>query len=211
MRTTFEVHDVSNSHDELLTLWASGDGPERRAALEHVRQCAACRAESERLGKAIDALEGGTVGRVAEPAPKGGVARLLSRARGGRLSYFEEEVARLFDVSLEAARALLERAARGDFPEQLAPGVHFIPVVGGPRVATAMTTLVRIAPGATFPQHPHLGHEEVRVLEGGYRDSSGREVWRGEVQEMDKGTEHHFVAFDDVGCLCASVIHTEGD
>jgi putative transcriptional regulator len=45
----------------------------------------------------------------------------------------------------------------------------------------------------------------VLVLEGGYRDSTGVEVWRGEVQDMAGGTEHDFVAFEGIGCVCASV------
>jgi hypothetical protein len=30
-------------------------------------------------------------------------------------------------------------------------------------------------------------------------------VWRGEVQDMAAGTEHDFVAFEGIGCVCASV------
>lgn len=196
---------MSEPHDELVTLWTSGDEPERRAALEHVRGCEDCRAGSSKLGIAIDALlAGGTV----ETSSRGGegVAKLLQRARSGRVSYFVSEVARLFDLTDEAATALLERtkdeAAWEDGP---AVGVKLIGVVAGQRVPQAITALVKLDPGAQFPQHPHFGPEEVLVLEGGYRDSSGLEVWRGEVQKMGPGTEHHFVAFDGVGCICASV------
>lgn len=197
---------MSEPHDELVTLWTSGEGPERRAAIEHVRGCEECRAGTSKLGIAIDALEGGTVGRVDAPAPSGGVLRLLERTRSGRVSYFVAQVARLFDLSEEDAATLLERtkdpSAWEDGP---APGVKLIPVAAGKRVPEAMTALVKLDPGAEFPQHPHFGPEEVLVLEGGYRDSSGLEVWRGEVQKMSPGTEHHFVAFEGVGCICASV------
>jgi anti-sigma factor ChrR (cupin superfamily) len=71
-----------------------------------------------------------------------------------------------------------------------------------------MTALVRVEPNAVFPLHPHEGPEQVLVLEGGYRDSAGLEVWRGEVQLMAAGTEHFFTAFD-VGCICASVVMTD--
>lgn len=193
-------------HDELVTLWCTGETPERRAALEHVRGCAVCRSATAKLGLAIDALEGGTVGRLDAPAPPGGVSRLLQRARSGRASYFLSEVARLFDLSEEAASALLERTKDASaWEDGPAPGVKLIPVVAGPRVPEALTALVKLDPGATFPQHPHAGPEEVLVLEGGYRDSSGLEVWRGETQKMEPRTEHSFVAFDGVGCLCASV------
>lgn len=201
---------MSEPHDALLTLWTSGETPERRDALEHVRTCAACQEAAPRLGLAIDALEGGTVGRSDVPAPAGGVAKLLQRARGGRLSYFVPQVAQLFDLSTEDAAAVLARAERGEWEDGLAPGVKMIGVVGGPRVARAMTALVRVEANAVFPLHPHDGPEQVLVLEGGYRDSSGVEVWRGEVQPMAAGTEHFFTAFD-VGCICASVVMSDSE
>lgn len=199
---------MSEPHDALLTLWTSGDDPERRDALEHVRSCVACQEAAPRLGLALDALEGGTVGRSEVPVPSGGIAKLLQRARGGRLSYFVPQVAQLFDLSTEEAAAYVERAERGEWEDGLAPGVKMIGVVGGPRVHGAMTALVRVEPNAVFPLHPHEGPEQVLVLEGGYRDSTGLEVWRGEVQPMAAGTEHFFTAFD-VGCICASVVMTD--
>ena len=131
---------------------------------------------------------------------------MLARARGGRLSYLVSQVAALFDLSLQAAGELLARAERDEsWEEGPAPGVMLMPVNAGPQVPEALTALVRLSSGATFPRHPHFGAERVLVLEGGYRDSSGVEVWRGEIQEMAPGTEHDFVAFDGIGCVCASV------
>ncbi|MDP1827763.1 MAG: cupin domain-containing protein [Archangium sp.] len=197
---------MSEPHDELVTLWTSGTEVERNSALAHVRGCAACQAAAPKLGVAIDALEGGTVGRVPEAAPPGGVEALLARARSGRLSYFTAQVAALFDLSTEDASALLARAERNEgWEEGPAPGVLLLTVNAGPKVPEALTALVKLASGATFPLHPHFGPERVLVLEGGYRDSTGVEVWRGEVQDMAPGTEHDFVAFDGIGCVCASV------
>lgn len=198
---------MSEPHDELVLLWtAAGTEAERGLALEHVRTCAACQAAAPKLGAAIDALEGGTVGRVAQNPPKGGVERMLARARGGRLSYFVTQVAALFDLSTEAARELLARAERNEgWEEGPGPGVQVMTVNAGPKVPEALTALVKLGPGARFPLHPHAGPERVLVLEGGYRDSTGVEVWRGEVQDMAPGTEHDFVAFDGIGCVCASV------
>ncbi len=198
---------MSEPHDELVMLWtAGGSEAERQAALEHVRRCAACAGAAPKLGEAIDALEGGTVGRIAEAAPSGAVERLLARARSGRLDYFTAQVAALFDLSTEAAAALLLRAERDEGWEAgPAEGVLLIPVNPGPKVAEALTALVKLAPGATFPLHPHFGPERVLVLEGGYRDTGGVEVWRGEVQDMAPDSEHGFVAFGGIGCVCASV------
>lgn len=197
---------MSEPHDELVTLWTSGSEVDRTAALAHVRGCAACQAAAPKLGVAIDALEGGTVGRVPEAAPSGGVERVLARARSGRLAYFTAQVAALFDLSTEDAATLLARAERNeDWEEGPAPGVLLMTVNAGPKVPEALTALVKLSSGATFPLHPHFGPERVLVLEGGYRDSTGVEVWRGEVQDMAPGTEHDFVAFDGIGCVCASV------
>lgn len=196
---------MSEPHDELVTVWTAA-GTEVEQALEHVRTCAACQAAAPKLGAAIDALEGGTVGRVAENPPRGGVEKVLARARGGRLSYFVTQVAALFGLPAETARALLARAERDEgWEEGPGPGVLVMPVNAGPRVTDALTALVKLSPGGKFPLHPHAGPERVLVLEGGYRDSTGVEVWRGEVQDMAAGTEHDFVAFDGIGCVCAAV------
>lgn len=198
---------MTETHDELLVLLtASGSEGETRAAVDHVRGCPSCQAAAPKLGVAIDALEGATVGRLAEAPPSGGVERLLARARRGRLSFFVSQVATLFDLSTEAAAELLSRAERDEgWEEGPAPGVLIMTVNAGPRLPEAMTALVKLSAGAKFPLHPHFGPERVLVLEGGYRDSTGVEVWRGEVQDMVQGTEHDFVAFDGIGCVCASV------
>lgn len=198
---------MSEPHDELMLLMtASGTQAESALAVEHVRSCAVCQAAAPKLGVAIDALEGGTVGRVPEEPPAGGVERVLARARSGRLSYFVAQVAALFDISTEEAALLLARAERNEgWEEGPSEGVQIMTVNAGPKVPEAMTALVKLAGGATFPLHPHFGPERVMVLEGGYRDSTGVEVWRGEVQDMSPGTEHDFVAFDGIGCVCASV------
>ena len=197
---------MSESHDELVTLLTGGSAEETRAALEHVRHCPTCQADAPKVGLAIDALEGATVGRTPEAPPADGVNKLLARARSGRLTWFTAQVAALFDLTTEAAAALLEQAEAGQgWEEGPGPGVQVLTVNPGPKVPEALTALVKLAPGATFPLHPHFGHERVLVLEGGYRDSGGVEVWRGEAQDMMPGTEHDFVAFEDVGCICASV------
>lgn len=157
----------------------------------------------QKLGKALDMFHDESPA----PVPVGAAERLLSRARSsGRLAFFTDQIAQLFDLSTDAAADLLNRAQKNEgWEEGPGPGVKIIPVNAGPRVSDCITALVRVEPGATFPFHPHLGPETVMVLEGGFRDSQGVEVWRGEVQKMPGNTEHEFVAFDGVGCLCAAV------
>lgn len=192
------------AHEQLLELMTGeASGAELQAAIEHVRNCPECRAAQDKLGKAVDMLH--DVSPVAVPV--GAAERLLSRARaGGRLQFFTDQIAQLFDLSTEDAADLLRRAHGTEgWEEGPGPGVKILPVNAGPRVSENITALVRVEPGATFPFHPHLGPETVMVLEGGFRDSQGVEVWRGEVQRMPGGTEHDFVAFEGVGCLCAAV------
>lgn len=86
------------------------------------------------------------------------------------------------------------------------PGVHQVPVVGGPRVAAAETLFVRFAPGVYFPGHRHTGLERVLVLEGSYKDSNGLEHRAGELREWAPGTGHAFRVDKREPCIFASVV-----
>ncbi len=193
----------NDAHDQLLELMSGeATGAALHEAIEHVRTCADCRAAQEKLGRALDMLHA----QPASSVPTGAGERLLARARQGRLAYFTDQVAQLFDLSTTDAAELLRRAQANEGWEAGPDvGVEIMPVNAGPKVSECITALVRVAPGATFPWHPHLGPETVMVLEGGFRDSQGVEVWRGEVQQMPGDTEHDFVAFEGVGCVCAAV------
>lgn len=194
----------SEAHDQLLQL-LSGEATETElhAAIDHVRSCDDCRAAQQKMGRALDMFHQ----EAPLPVPVGAAERLLSRVRaGGRLTFFTDQVARLFDLSTDAAAELLQRAQRNEgWEEGPGPGVFVMPVNAGAKLPDSITALVRVEPGARFPWHPHLGPETVMVLEGGFRDSQGVEVWRGEVQQMPGNTEHDFVAFEGVGCVCAAV------
>jgi putative transcriptional regulator len=77
-------------------------------------------------------------------------------------------------------------------------------LTGGARVAGADNGLVRLAAGARFPRHTHLGSERVLVLEGGYRDEpSGHLYWPGDLQEMPAGSAHSYVALPERELLLA--------
>jgi putative transcriptional regulator len=55
------------------------------------------------------------------------------------------------------------------------------------------TTLIRVPPGSTYPRHTHGGTELILVLEGGFRDESGRHL-RGELVIAGPEIEHQPVA-----------------
>jgi putative transcriptional regulator len=95
-------------------------------------------------------------------------SRLLG-ALGGpdRFRPFFAELARRFDLGVEAIRALLVRvddpAAWEPTPSRHIQLIHF---AGGPALGAADAGFVRVAAGKMFPRHGHLGREMSFVLEG---------------------------------------------
>ncbi len=58
------------------------------------------------------------------------------------------------------------------------------------------TVLIRMEPGSSYPEHEHLGVEEVLILAGGYRDSNG-EHRAGSYLRYPAGSRHAPVAIGD--------------
>jgi len=144
----------------------------------------------------------------AAEAPSGGLrARLVgSVSRGGKFGIFADRLARLFDISIEAAEALVAKIEAGQSWKQgPAPGVEWLGVKAGPRLAGAVAAIGRLQPGARFPKHGHVGDETTLVMQGGFRDSSGIEVERGEELYEAPGTEHDFVILDGEECIAAVI------
>jgi putative transcriptional regulator len=61
--------------------------------------------------------------------------------------------------------------------------------------------LLRIAPGRAMPDHGHGGSELTLVIEGSYRDVSGR-YGRGDVQDVDEGIDHQPIVEAGEPCIC---------
>ncbi len=121
-------------------------------------------------------------------------ARLLtSAAQPGRLARFAVQVARLLDLSLERAKALLERIDDPAGWSTELPGVSFLWVDGGPSVADAVRGFVRVQAGLDFPEHEHFGEERVLIMQGAYRDGVTGKLWTaGEESVMVAGSAHGF-------------------
>lgn len=77
------------------------------------------------------------------------------------------------------------------------------------------TVLIRMEPGAAYPEHEHLGLEEVLILSGGYRDGDG-EHRAGSYLRYPAGSRHAPVALGDArapvsddnpACLLFAVAH----
>jgi putative transcriptional regulator len=126
-------------------------------------------------------------------------SRILEGARSEeRLQRFATTTAKFLDVSLEKARVLLAQTVDASAWTVELPGVSFLWVEGGPRVANAIRGFMRVEAGCQFPDHEHLGEELVLVLQGGFEDVSRGLVFRpGDVDRMPPGTSHSFRALPD--------------
>jgi len=135
---------------------------------------------------------------IAPVAPPAHVkSRLLASIGGGRFERYSSRMASLFDVTIDRARAILALVERPASWEAPMPGVELVHFDGGPACATADCGLVRLAPGAMFPPHVHVGEETSLVLAGRLRDGE-RVLGPGdELVESARGPEH--------------VVRTEGD
>jgi putative transcriptional regulator len=127
-----------------------------------------------------------------------------STSRGGRYGKFADRIARLFDLPLERAAELLARIEdSGVFVPFMAPGVAMFPVKPGAAYAGAVGAIGLLTPGTVFPHHDHLGDEVTLVLDGGFRDQDGREIWRGEELFKPAGSDHEFLVIGDGPCVAA--------
>lgn len=152
----------------------------------------------------------GELYRLLDPsAPPASAASRLFRAVDElplRYAPFFERISVLWDLPVESVEAVFERAKAPEAWRKTAlPGLRLIDVQAGERVRGADVHLVRFAPGMRFPKHRHPGDEALFVLEGSYRDSSGRVVRPGDLHEMAAGSEHGFVVGRGEPCFAASV------
>lgn len=82
----------------------------------------------------------------------------------------------------------VQRAAEGVWLESKYPGIS-VRVLYHDQATRRVTAMVRLAPGAAYPEHPHTGSEECLVLEGELR--VGEHLLRvGDYQRAEPGYEH---------------------
>ncbi len=146
-------------------------------------------------------------------APPAAWKRVAARLEGGqRFGHLVPQLAELFDVPPAEAQVLLDALDGHDgWFDGPGPGLSIFPVMAGPRCDGFMAAVLKLQPGAVFPHHEHGATERVLVLEGGYRDVSGAEFWRGALDVRAPGTAHHFTALEGLPCLCASVTKAPED
>lgn len=118
---------------------------------------------------------------------------LASVPATGRFARFAEATAKILDLGIEQAKALLDRLQDESLFEQELPGVSFYWCEGGPAVANAVRGFVRVKAGTQFPDHEHIGDEIVLVLQGSFVDTTrGITFHAGETDVMKAGTSHEF-------------------
>jgi hypothetical protein len=124
------------------------------------------------------------------PALRG---RLLETLGGpDRFRAFFGELARRFDLTVEAVRGLL---AKVDDPGAWEPTpmswIQLIHFPGGPALGEADAGFVKVSAGTTFPRHSHDGPEMAFVLEG-RMIKNGRSYLPGDVDEVPTEEVHEY-------------------
>lgn len=194
---TRPVHD-----DELAELALGTLPPALAAAVARDALAAEVTAAHEALASLAVALP--------PVAPSPGLRdRLMASARGpARFAPFVDRLARLADLALERAQALLAELLRPDvWQPSPGPNVHLVHFDGGPAVAGADAGFVRVAAGTPFPDHRHVGDETVLVVQGSYLDSGGATVRAGDQVTMPADSRHAFVAGAGEDLIYAVVVH----
>jgi anti-sigma factor ChrR (cupin superfamily) len=186
---------------EALVLHAlEPDSPLAPEVRTHLAGCPSCAAAAADLRRAAALLL--LHAQAPAEAPAWVLAALRTAMTGPkRLERFVAQVAAFLDIDEAAAQALLTRA---DTSEDwlTADGISVLSVPTGPRAADALATLCRIQPGSGLDEHLHEAPEDTLVLEGGFRDTAGHELWPGDALTMPAGSRHALTALPGVPCLC---------
>jgi putative transcriptional regulator len=192
---------VSPHHpQEALVLHAlAPESPLLPEVSAHLETCASCAAAAkELLGAAALLLSG----EAPQTAPDRVLAALRAEMTGPRrLERFVGQVAGFLDIDEVVARTFLEGAdASQDWLS--AEGVSVLSAPAGPRTADALATLCRIQPGSGLEEHLHEAPEDTLVLQGGFSDNVGHELWPGDGLTMPAGSRHALTALPGVPCMC---------
>ena len=218
MSMSYSESAATPTLDELLAAHAAGRLPPPVALV--VASHLALSPESRRRHRAYEAV-GGALLEAIEPAPLAPDAwdRLLARLDDADREPGREPSVRPRGPEVGLAPGAgpevlgrLPRPLRDLLPDP-PEGLPWRRLGGGAAAAAELdpgwpghrTTLLRMRPGGAFPHHTHRGVELVLVLEGAFRDETGR-YGRGDLQIADAAVEHGPVAEAGGECLCVRVL-----
>ncbi len=162
------------------------------------------------LADALDLLAAPALDVEAVPPASDLRARMLAATHSThRFDDFEERIAALADISVEESRRLLLAVDAEDTSwESSMPGIRLLHFEGGPAVRPAITGFVRVAAGATFPHHEHVGDEVSLILQGSCTTSDGTTYRAGDEIPMPQGTAHSFTVTGPNELMFLAVVRT---
>ncbi len=160
--------------------------PAEASALEaHVRECAECRQEMQRLRSVVDSFVAWPTD-VLRPSSSLQV-RLAQRIADGTGA----------DPVLPPAREYSEP----DW-EEVAPGI-FCKILASDTERDRVTMLVRLLPGVSYPPHTHAGIEELHLLDGELWIED-RLLYPGDYNYGPPGHSDQRV-YSETGCTCVLI------
>jgi putative transcriptional regulator len=181
---------------ELLPEFVLGTLPEAEAR-EVEAALAGSPALRQELDRVTEALAGAALALDPVAPPERARQRLMKALDGPeRFAPFFAELARLVDLSVEAVKGVLARVDDPGAWLDALPGVRLFDFAAGPALGTVDAGFVRLAPGASFPKHRHLGDEVAMVLEGQMLDG-GATYGPGSVVPHAKDSVHDYTAAPD--------------
>lgn len=194
---------MSHVH-ELLHDWFLGvlEDDQAREVDAHLADCHDCQAALDQHVRIMTAASD----VVASPP----VAPLLERATTlQRFVRFTDAIAQLGDVAKEVAEDWLSRIDDAATWAETAMGeLQLFHIEGGPAVEDAIFGFVKLGPGASFPEHTHLGVERIFVIQGKLIDEDGGVHGPGVLVERDEGTTHEIRAAEGVPLVYLNIVHT---
>lgn len=184
-------HPPQNDPSELAALYLVGalDLPRRRQVEE------ALRAGDPEIVDAMRTLEGGSLALAAlapEIAPPPALRQRILAAVAGEEAAHRSEQSQIWrqwssDAGPEGIFTL--RVDQGAWEETGVPGVQ-VRRLFVDRAANRMTAMFRMAPGTSYPEHHHDGHEECYVLHGDLHVGDDLVMHAGDYQRAESGSPH---------------------
>lgn len=142
---------------------------------------------------------------VAPVAPSPHVrVRLLASIGAGRFEELTPAFRRIFDLTVDGARALLAWIDDPSKWQQVMPHFAAIHFAGGPACVGADTGFVRLAPHTTFPYHAHRGEEITLVIQGSAVTSDGKSLKAGDEVIEGPGSAHDITNTGDEDFIYAT-------
>lgn len=175
MKMTSEMRECSTT----AALYALGALPAENKTQFEQRLQSGCPLCAMWFGEYADVADQLAVSAPATPPDASVRARLLARIK---------------PASPPTNEMKLVRASDSPWVALGAPGVEVRPLLG------QKTLLVRMQPGAVFPEHEHRQVEQCYVLEGSVTDSDGITAYAGDFVCMPANITHRPI-HTDTGCV----------